>query len=99
MSAEAPVDKRRSILDAAIRVFARNGYHGTRVSDIADEAGVAYGLVYSFGFLSLGLQDMGNTHMFSNLRTSGDFFGWVFRNLLLNWFHLVCFLDHFGSQS
>jgi TetR/AcrR family fatty acid metabolism transcriptional regulator len=43
-----PVDKRRQILDAAIRVFARQGYHSTRVSDIADEAGVAYGLVYHY---------------------------------------------------
>ena len=43
-----PVDKRRQILDAAIRVFARQGFHATRVSDIADEAGVAYGLVYHY---------------------------------------------------
>jgi AcrR family transcriptional regulator len=43
-----PVDKRRQILDAAIRVFARQGFHSTRVSDIADEAGVAYGLVYHY---------------------------------------------------
>jgi AcrR family transcriptional regulator len=42
------VDKRRQILDAAIRVFARQGFHATRVSDIADEAGVAYGLVYHY---------------------------------------------------
>ncbi len=49
MSAEAPaVDKRRQILDAAIRVFARQGFHSCRVSDIADEAGVAYGLVYHY---------------------------------------------------
>ncbi len=41
-------DKRRQILDAAIRVFARQGFHATRVSDIADEAGVAYGLVYHY---------------------------------------------------
>ena len=41
-------DKRRAILDAAIRVFARQGYHSTRVADIADEAGVAYGLVYHY---------------------------------------------------
>lgn len=41
-------DKRRAILDAAIRVFARQGYHTTRVADIADEAGVAYGLVYHY---------------------------------------------------
>jgi TetR/AcrR family transcriptional regulator, fatty acid metabolism regulator protein len=42
------VDKRRQILDAAVRVFARQGFHATRVSDIADEAGVAYGLVYHY---------------------------------------------------
>ena len=41
-------DKRRLILDAAIRVFARQGFHSARVSDIAEEAGVAYGLVYHY---------------------------------------------------
>ena len=41
-------DKRRLILDAAVRVFARQGFNGCRVSDIADEAGVAYGLVYHY---------------------------------------------------
>jgi TetR/AcrR family fatty acid metabolism transcriptional regulator len=41
-------DKRRLILDAAVRVFARQGFHICRVSDIADEAGVAYGLVYHY---------------------------------------------------
>jgi AcrR family transcriptional regulator len=44
----ASVDKRRIILDAAIRVFAREGFHRCRVSDIANEAGVAYGLVYHY---------------------------------------------------
>ena len=44
----ASTDRRRQILDAAIRVFARQGYHSCRVSDIADEAGVAYGLVYHY---------------------------------------------------
>jgi TetR/AcrR family fatty acid metabolism transcriptional regulator len=42
------VDKRRLILDAAIRVFARQGFNQCRVSDVADEAGVAYGLVYHY---------------------------------------------------
>jgi TetR/AcrR family fatty acid metabolism transcriptional regulator len=42
------VDKRRLILDAAITVFARQGFHHCRVSDVADEAGVAYGLVYHY---------------------------------------------------
>src|SRR5665213_4565288 len=41
-------DKRRLILNAAVRVFARQGFHACRVSDIADEAGVAYGLVYHY---------------------------------------------------
>ena len=36
------------ILDAAVRVFARQGFHTCRVADIADEAGVAYGLVYHY---------------------------------------------------
>jgi AcrR family transcriptional regulator len=48
MAKAPPVDKRRQILDAAVRVFARQGFHATRVSDIADEAGVAYGLVYHY---------------------------------------------------
>ena len=46
--AKAAQDKRRLILDAAVRVFARQGFHACRVSDIADEAGVAYGLVYHY---------------------------------------------------
>ncbi len=46
--AKASQDKRRLILDAAVRVFARQGFHACRVSDIADEAGVAYGLVYHY---------------------------------------------------
>jgi TetR/AcrR family transcriptional regulator, fatty acid metabolism regulator protein len=48
MAKAPPADKQRQILDAAIRVFARQGFHATRVSDIADEAGVAYGLVYHY---------------------------------------------------
>jgi AcrR family transcriptional regulator len=41
-------EKRRQILDAAVRTFARKGYHASRVGDIAEEAGVAYGLVYHY---------------------------------------------------
>jgi TetR/AcrR family fatty acid metabolism transcriptional regulator len=48
MAQAPPAEKRRLILDAAVRVFARQGFHATRVSDIADEAGVAYGLVYHY---------------------------------------------------
>ncbi len=45
MAADA---KRRLILDAAVRVFALKGYDASRVSDVAKEAGVAYGLVYHY---------------------------------------------------
>ena len=41
-------DKRKLILDAAIRVFAEHGYHGARVGDIAEDAGVAHGLLYHY---------------------------------------------------
>jgi TetR/AcrR family fatty acid metabolism transcriptional regulator len=40
--------KRRQIMEAAVRAFARKGYHSTRVGEIAEEAGVAYGLVYHY---------------------------------------------------
>jgi AcrR family transcriptional regulator len=41
-------DKRRQLLDAAVRVFARKGFHSSRVGDIAEEAGVAHGLLYHY---------------------------------------------------
>src|SRR5438046_10551840 len=41
-------DKRRLIPDAAVHVFARNGFHAARVADIAEEAGVAHGLLYHY---------------------------------------------------
>src|SRR5205085_12029416 len=47
-SRQNAAEKRRQILDAAVRVFARRGFNQCRVSDIADEAGVAYGLVYHY---------------------------------------------------
>jgi TetR/AcrR family fatty acid metabolism transcriptional regulator len=46
--AAAQEERRRQILDAAVRAFAKKGYHASRVSDIAEEAGVAYGLVYHY---------------------------------------------------
>ena len=41
-------DKRQQLLGAAVRVFARKGYHASRVGDIAEEAGVAHGLLYHY---------------------------------------------------
>ena len=44
----ATADKRKQILDAAVRVFAEHGYDGARVGDIAEDAGVAHGLLYHY---------------------------------------------------
>jgi AcrR family transcriptional regulator len=44
----AQEEKRRLLLDAAVRVFARSGYHDCRVGDITEEAGVAHGLLYHY---------------------------------------------------
>jgi AcrR family transcriptional regulator len=44
----AQEEKRRLILAAAVRVFAQRGYHTSRVGDIAEEAGIAHGLLYHY---------------------------------------------------
>ena len=44
----AAEDKRTRILAAAVRVFAEHGYHEARVGDIAEDAGVAHGLLYHY---------------------------------------------------
>jgi TetR/AcrR family fatty acid metabolism transcriptional regulator len=41
-------DKRDAILRAAIRTFARNGFFGAQVADVARTAGVAAGTVYLY---------------------------------------------------
>src|SRR5579872_944829 len=41
-------EKRERILDAAVRVFARKGFHATRVSEVARAAGVADGTIYLY---------------------------------------------------
>jgi TetR/AcrR family transcriptional regulator, repressor of fatR-cypB operon len=41
-------DKRRLILDAAVKVFAAKGFHGTSVPEVAEAAGVATGSVYVY---------------------------------------------------
>ena len=41
-------DKHHQIIEAAVRVFARNGYYNSRVSDIAREAGIASGTIYLY---------------------------------------------------
>jgi TetR/AcrR family fatty acid metabolism transcriptional regulator len=41
-------DKRKRILDAAVRVFAKKGFYATRVSEVAKAAGVADGTIYLY---------------------------------------------------
>jgi TetR/AcrR family fatty acid metabolism transcriptional regulator len=41
-------DKRDRILKAAVKVFARSGFHATRVSEVAKAAGVADGTIYLY---------------------------------------------------
>lgn len=44
----APSDKRRRIIDAAVKVFAERGFYHARVSEVAAEAGVAGGTIYNY---------------------------------------------------
>jgi len=41
-------DKRRIILDAALKTFAARGYHGTAVPEVAETAGVGTGTLYRY---------------------------------------------------
>ncbi|HJL41535.1 MAG TPA: TetR/AcrR family transcriptional regulator [Myxococcales bacterium LLY-WYZ-16_1] len=43
-----PTGRRQQILTAAAEVFADKGFYKTRVSDIAQRAGVAHGLIYHY---------------------------------------------------
>lgn len=47
-SAKSRADKRRHILEAAVVVFAKNGFHKSRVSDVAKAAKVADGTIYLY---------------------------------------------------
>ena len=41
-------DKRRKLLDAALKLFAARGYHGTNVPEVAQAAGVGTGSLYRY---------------------------------------------------
>lgn len=41
-------NRRAEILDTALQVFARKGYHQTRVSDVIEEAGIGRGTFYLY---------------------------------------------------
>jgi AcrR family transcriptional regulator len=46
--AKRALDKRTAIIDAAVAQFARKGFYGTTVPEIASEAGVAVGSIYRY---------------------------------------------------
>jgi AcrR family transcriptional regulator len=47
---DATEDSRRKLIDAAIRLFSTHGLDGVTVRNIADEAGISFGLIrYHFG--------------------------------------------------
>jgi TetR/AcrR family fatty acid metabolism transcriptional regulator len=41
-------NKEQAILEAAVKVFAQQGYHRAKISSIADQAGVATGSIYLY---------------------------------------------------
>ena len=58
LAAKAPEERRMRILDATVSVIRDRGFAGTRVSDIAEEAGTSQGLVlYHFGSLAGALTE------------------------------------------
>lgn len=48
IQAQLVAARRNQILDAAAKVFAEKGFHPTTIKDIASEAGVAHGTVYTY---------------------------------------------------
>lgn len=45
---EKKISKRKCILDAAMRLFSKNGYEQTSIEELAREAGIGKGTVYSY---------------------------------------------------
>ena len=48
LQSEPVLDRKTQILDAAIRCFARKGFHLTSMHDISAEAGISVGLIYRY---------------------------------------------------
>lgn len=45
---EIRTDKRKQIMDAAVKLFAEKGFHAASISLIAKEAGISKGLMYNY---------------------------------------------------
>ena len=48
MSSDRQGPKHERILEAAVKVFARKGFHNSRIAEIAEEAGIASGTIYLY---------------------------------------------------
>ena len=42
------IDKEETIFDAALKIITNKGFHKARMSDIAKQAGISYGLIYNY---------------------------------------------------
>lgn len=85
---ELPSDRRKQILDAAARSFARAGFHRTTMQDVAAEAGMSPGNLYRYfsskDALVAGLCERDRarlTQEFMEMRSSGGDFLASFREL------------------
>ena len=77
MNLRLPASERREqILDVAIQVFARNGFHGSSMNDIADAAGVTKPVLYqhfdSKQDLYLALLDEVGSRMIATIKNAQD---------------------------
>lgn len=61
-------DRRRQLLDAAIKAFAKGGYHETQISDIIKIAGVARGTFYLYFKGKREIFDVIMTGLFEQVR-------------------------------
>ncbi|MBW1924813.1 MAG: TetR/AcrR family transcriptional regulator [Deltaproteobacteria bacterium] len=51
MSKKSPllkIDKEEAIFEAALKIITNKGFHKARMSDIAKQAGISYGLIYHY---------------------------------------------------
>lgn len=64
-------EKRRTIMNAALELFAKEGFHSSTISKIAEKANISKGLIYNYfdskEELLNAILDYGFKQMFSNL--------------------------------
>ena len=61
--------KRREILQAAMQVFARDGYHRAKMESVAEEAGIGKGTVYEYFKSKADLFIALHEHMLTELKS------------------------------